>query len=278
MIFETFETFETFENIDVLLYHESEAMKFRLPRKIKYLRKARHWHGHGIHSPFLFYLVSKVIESKRQYPAYRILRFQKKHILNTVKELNNPSEIIYKDIPVQTLTGKKKLFKNVELGYRYGKLLLRLVNEFKPAAICCYGPTFGMNLLYLALANEKSSLNILFSDVLLPDLIKVEIEKFHISNIKLLTEQDLLSCSHEFVFINLPFLPEETKKIILLKLNVSGEDDVIIIRGIHKSLAMEALWGDLIKERKVRVSLDLYEIGILLFRKKLQKQHFVLRF
>jgi hypothetical protein len=52
----------------------------------------------------------------------------------------------------------------------------------------------------------------------------------------------------------------------------------MIIRGIHRSAEMENIWQEVIKEKKVKVSLDLYEIGILLFRKKLQKQHFILRF
>jgi hypothetical protein len=52
----------------------------------------------------------------------------------------------------------------------------------------------------------------------------------------------------------------------------------VIIRGIHESNRMESIWKDLIKNSRVRVSLDLFEIGIAIFSEKLQKEDFVLKF
>ncbi len=252
-------------------------MKFRLPRKIKYLRKARHWHGHGIHSPYLFHLVTEVIEDKKKYPAYSILRSQKKKITSRVKEISHESEIKYNGASIQDLIGKKKIFKNIELGYRYGKLLLRLVNEFKPSSVYCYGPTFGLNLLYLALADENIPVKTNLSDPLLNQLCRETLHGIPVTNVDF--ESDTHSSGiPEFVFINLSFLPKEAKELIQLKMSLCGDNDVMIVRGIHKSAEMESLWQEVIKEKKVRVSLDLYEIGILLFREKLQKQHFILRF
>jgi hypothetical protein len=250
-------------------------MKFRLPRRLKYLRKARHWHGHGIHSPFLFYLVTRVIEDKRQYPAYRIIRSLKEKILNQLKERENPCDLLINAASLPDRVSKNKLFKKVELGYRYGKLLLRLINEFKPSSVFLYGPTFGMNLLYLALADQKPSVYVINFRTqerthLLPEIPE--------SKISFEQESKVFSRVQEFSFINFPFNPQETKRIIEAKMKLNGEDDVMIIRGIHKSAAMEALWRELITDKRIRVSLDLYEIGILLFRNRLQKQHFVIRF
>lgn len=253
-------------------------MKFRLPRKIKYLRKARHWHGHGIHSPYLFRLVTEVIEDKKQYPGYRIIRFQKSMITARVKELNHQKEITYNSAPLQSLIGKKKLFKNIELGYRYGKLMLRLVKEFKPTSVHYYGPTFGLNLLYLALADENITVNSFIADPPLNQFCEESIKSIPITNVRFQPSASKDPGIQEFVFINLFFLPGETRNKIQQKLKLIGDNDVMIIRGIHRSAEMENIWQEVIKEKKVKVSLDLYEIGILLFRKKLQKQHFILRF
>jgi hypothetical protein len=253
-------------------------MKLRLPRKIKYLRKARHWHGHGIHSPYLFRLVSEVIEDKKQHPVYRIIRSQKNQITNRVKEFNHETQITYNNIPLQSWIGKKKLFKNIELGYRYGKLMLRLVREFKPSSVFCYGPTFGLNLLYLALADENIPVKTFIPDSSLKQICRDSLDNIPVTNVSFQSSESKDPYIQEFVFINLFFLPEEAWNKIQLKLRLCGDNDVMIIRGIHKSAEMESLWQEVIKEKKVRVSLDLYEIGILLFRKKLQKQHFILRF
>jgi hypothetical protein len=253
-------------------------MKFRLPRKIKYLRKARHWHGHGIHSPFLFYLITKIIENKKQLSVYRIIRSHKKQLMNRIKEAGDPELLTYQGIPLQSLLGKRKLFKNVELGYRYGKLLLRLIREFKPSSVWFCGPTFGLNLLYLALADEDTPVNSLMQDPLMDQICKEEMRSLSITNLNIKPIQSPELNPSEFVFINLFFLPSEAREKIQLKMKFCGADDVMIIRGIHKSAEMENLWQEVIREKKVRVTLDLYEIGVILFRKKLQKQHFILRF
>jgi hypothetical protein len=186
-------------------------MKFRLPRKIKYLRKARHWRGHGIHSPYLFRLVTEVIEDKKQYPGYRIIRFQKSMITARVKELNHQKEITYNSAPLQSLIGKKKLFKNIELGYRYGKLMLRLVREFKPSSVCYYGPTFGLNLLYLALADENITVNSFIADPPLNQFCEESIKSIPITNVRFQPSASKDPGIQEFVFINLFFLPGETR-------------------------------------------------------------------
>jgi len=164
------------------------------------------------------------------------------------------------------------------LGFRYWKLLLRLVNEFKPKYVSCYGPTFGINLLYPALADKNITVNYAQTDSLFNELCQETLQLASVSNVNFVKEDELAQSVQEFVFINLPFLPKETLKIFNTKIESFGDDDVMIIRGIHKSGEMESVWNRLIKESKVRVSLDLYEIGIILFRKNLQKEHFVLRF
>jgi hypothetical protein len=219
-----------------------------------------------------------VIEDKKLYRSYGVLRSQKKFILNKLKETENPGDIIFNDISLQNISSKKKLFKNVELGYRYGKLLVRLIKEFNPSSIFFYGPTFGMNLLYLALANPNVPVFGIGYNSQNDEHWTEMLETIPTSNLHFASEMEIASKIQEFVFINYSFMPQETKRLMELKLKFTGPDDVVIIRGIHKSEAMEDLWKEIIKDRRIRVSLDLYEIGILLFRKKLQKQHFILRF
>lgn len=57
-----------------------------------------------------------------------------------------------------------------------------------------------------------------------------------------------------------------------------SERSVVIIPHIHASKNSLDRWESLIKNDSVRVSMDLFFIGILLFRKELTKQNFLLRF
>jgi hypothetical protein len=253
-------------------------MKFRIARKLYYLKKARHRHGHGIHSPFLFCLITNVIENYKHLLAYNILRDQHERLSNLVKNNKAQPGIQTFSDSILKCSGRKSLFKAVELPLRYGRLLFRLINEFKPNNISCYGPSFGMNFLYLALPDDRIHVSCYQSENCLHQICNETLKDAGIKNVEYPDNQDMEDESSEFVFINLPYLPDEIDKLVKAQLVSSCENNVLIIRGIHDSERMELIWNELIKNKRVRVSLDLFEIGIILCLKKLQKEHFVLRF
>lgn len=56
------------------------------------------------------------------------------------------------------------------------------------------------------------------------------------------------------------------------------KEHIVVLTGIHRSAAHTWSWNDVCNETAVKMSMDLYDIGLLFFRKEfLVKQHFVLR-
>jgi predicted O-methyltransferase YrrM len=55
-------------------------------------------------------------------------------------------------------------------------------------------------------------------------------------------------------------------------------DTVFVFDDIHYSPEMEQAWDQIIGNDRVRVSLDFFHMGWVLFRKELSKQHFILRY
>jgi hypothetical protein len=56
------------------------------------------------------------------------------------------------------------------------------------------------------------------------------------------------------------------------------ENDIVLIEQIHKTEQCEAYWQNMIQQTNASLSIDLFDIGILFFRKDfLVKQHFVLQ-
>lgn len=253
-------------------------MRFRIARKLHYLKKARYRHGHGIHSPFLFRLITDVIENKKRLPAYKILRDQRDRLSDFIKQEKGRSGIQTFSDSILISSGRRNLFKAVELPLRYGKLLFRLINEFNPKNISCFGPTFGLNLLYFALSDNSTPVNFFQADNYLQPIIQETLKDAEVQNVKPRSWETPLNEFADFIFINFPFSPVETDSLIKAQLVSNGDNEVIIIRGIHESGQMESIWNDLIKNNKVRVSLDLFEIGIILFRKNLQKENFIFKY
>jgi len=55
-------------------------------------------------------------------------------------------------------------------------------------------------------------------------------------------------------------------------------EDIIIIRDIHTTAHNSKVWKRLASHTNVTMSIDLYKIGLLLFRKEFKvKQHFILK-
>ena len=60
---------------------------------------------------------------------------------------------------------------------------------------------------------------------------------------------------------------------------ILGNERIIVVPHIHRSGGHTRAWRQLVKSDHVQMSIDLYEIGLLLSRKEFkEKQHFVLKY
>jgi hypothetical protein len=223
-------------------------MKFRTISRINYLKKARHRRGHGIHSPFLFYLITEVIENKERLPQFK-----------SFKLLN------------------KELYKKIELPEKYRQIVFHLIREFKPSSIIHYGPTLGFDLAILATANIDSRVYQVNNDPFCELISKRLLNDSAIVNIQFVPENSIPEINPEFVLLNCFNNSDLSQSLIQNYINQHSDDGVLIIRGIHESKEMEAIWKEAIASQSIRVSLDLFAIGIILFRKGLQKENFILK-
>ena len=253
-------------------------MKFRTISRLIYLKRARHRHGHSIHSPFLFYLVTKVIENKSKQPEYAIFKTLKTNTLILLDKLSEQSLLpVYHQFSIRH-SKTRKLYKKVELPLRYGKVIFQLIREFQPSTIVSYGPALGTNLTLMAMANNKNFVYQVVDNSSCELLCKELLKETAISNIQFVSDHSMLKDNPDFVMINFSNKPDETLIAANQYLKVHGDDGVLIIKGIHESKEMETIWQTITLNESVRVTLDLFEIGIALFRNGLQKENFVLKY
>lgn len=253
-------------------------MKFHTLSWLKYLIKARHRGGHGIHSPFLYRLITEVIEDKRkylEYDVYNILNAKSSTLLPDSSVTFTQETNLHLDY---SSTEPGKLIKKTELPAKFGKMAFRLIREFHPSAVIHYGPSLGPILAAMALADNSvpvyqisdSPENDIFTAAFLKDSA--------FPNIHFLPCDSQFSVNKSFVLINYPDAPDRSRLLIQRLLALHGDDDVLIIRGIHQSKGMELIWQELIGSPLVHVSIDQFEIGIVLFRTGLQKENFIHRY
>jgi hypothetical protein len=247
-------------------------MDYRLKKRIIYFLKARHRKGHGIHSPFLFRLITQVIENGGYFSAYPVLKAADENVKNMLEILDVET---YKPIEWQKFSSHR--IKQIhKLPSKYDRLLFRLVNDFKPERIDFYGSTFGLTLMALALADGRIVVKAQVENDHFRSFCRRLIEIYEVENIEI-TETGKPTAA-DFVVIQNPLDPCSCDRILSTVLLQPDFQGVVVVSGIHTSPAMEAFWDSYKCNPAVRVTMDLFEIGLFICKKELQKEEFVLRF
>jgi predicted O-methyltransferase YrrM len=262
--------------------------KWRLAFKyIKYWFTASNDRGHGTHSPFLFHFITKVLNDKKLYPEYVKVEDQRKQLLKvethlTLKDFGAGSSVSKTD--QRTIAS---IAKNSAKPKKYGQLLFRMVKEYQPLTILELGTSLGITTSYLALANTGAKVISLEGADEVAKVATSNFNKLGVENVNLINgdfDNTLSSVidsltSVDFIFIDGNHRQEPTERYFNELLTKVNNDSMIIFDDIHWSKEMEASWETVKCHPDVRCTIDLFFIGIILFRKEfMAKQHFTIRF
>jgi predicted O-methyltransferase YrrM len=260
----------------------------KLPFAIKYIR---YWlsakTAHGIHSPFVFALYNEVIHTKSNYYSYDKIEQLRKKLLLSKKEIN------VTDLGAGK-SGKRTIAQIAERSAKnakYCQLLFRLVNHFKPEIILELGTSLGISTCYLASADPNSKVITIEG---CPDTAaeaKKNFESLGLKNIESITgnfdvtlQQKLHSGLKtkdsilDLVFFDGNHKKEPTLNYFRQCLDHANNDSVFIFDDIHWSDEMEETWEEIKKHPKVTVTIDLFFLGLVFFRKEQSKEDFKIRY
>ena len=240
----------------------------------------------GVHPPFLFDLVTEVFENNKINEDYLQLEALKQ------KLMKDQGIIPVTDLGAGTTSG---LGSNRRISYiartsskpaKYGRLLYRLSEYFKPATILELGTSLGFSSAYLALGNPSSKVITIEGCPNIAKLAQSNFNQLNIQNIHLVTgnfDEKLPAILNElqridFVFIDGNHKEEPTINYFEQCLSKADNETVFIIDDIHWSEGMENAWNKASNHPLVTLSIDLFSMGIIFIKKELTKQHFIIRF
>lgn len=73
--------------------------------------------------------------------------------------------------------------------------------------------------------------------------------------------------------------PADWMNLFNSHINTFKNERAVVITGIHKTAAHAAAWKAICADDRVRLSIDVYGLGMLFFRKEFkEKQHFILKY
>jgi predicted O-methyltransferase YrrM len=238
---------------------------------------------HGVHSPFVFDLVTKCFYNKKSKPEYSVLKSYRTSLL----ENKNSIEVTDFGAGSRVFKSNKrqvsKIAQTAGISSKRAELLYRIVHYFQPESILEIGTSLGLATSAISLGNPKAKITTLEGCENTLGIAKSQLEKFNFSNIEYVTTEfsSYLSTTPLSTFHLIYFDGNHQKQATLdyfeLLLPTITNESIWIFDDIHWSADMEEAWEIIKNNEKVIVTIDTFQWGILFFRTEQRKEHFVIR-
>lgn len=250
--------------------------------KHRFTSKSRH----GTHSPFVYKLTDEVIYDFNAKSDYKSIEAQRKKLFNddsliTVTDLGAGSHL-NKNRTKQV----KQIAKNALKNPRLAQLIYRLAKDNQPKSIIELGTCLGITSAYLSKACPEADVITIEG---CPETAKVAYKNFQeleLDNVELrvgnfdtllpgVIEQE---AKLDFVYVDGNHRKEATLNYFNWCLPKVHEGSLLIFDDIYWSEGMKEAWEEIKRHPEVTVTVDLFWIGLVYFKKGQAKEHFKIKF
>lgn len=254
---------------------------------IRYYLTASNGKGHGIHSPFVFDFITRVLNDKGHFQAYDAVEEHRKRLLT------NTQLLTIEDFGAGSASGNKnqktvrEIAKNAAKPKKLGQLLFRISRYYQPASMIELGTSLGISAAYLGIGHPSGLLVTCEGSPAIAAFAKDNLAAMNVLNSSVYTGNFddtlplLLAGSNQ---VDLAFIDGNHRKIPTLRyfeelLQKISNEGILIFDDIHWSADMEAAWKEIKAHPAVMLTIDLFFIGLVFFSPSFKiKQHFVIRF
>ena len=238
---------------------------------------------HGVHSPFVYDLITRCLYDKTYYEPYKQLKSYRKALLS------NPQKLIISDLGAGSKNSQTKerslneLAKTSGSSLKRAKRLYRMVRYLKPKQILELGTSLGIATQAMALGAKDTMVTSIEGCPSLSAFAKQQLDTFQIKNVQLkvgdfkdqlpvVTQQ-----AWDLIFFDGNHQKEATLHYFEQLLPTAHNDTVFIFDDIYWSKAMTEAWNTIIQHPKVSVTVDTFHWGLVFFKKELTKENFKIR-
>jgi predicted O-methyltransferase YrrM len=253
---------------------------------VAYLIGSSNGKGHGIHSPFVFEFVQKVLNDRSEYPEYADVERLRKRLLtdNTpipMEDYGAGSRLAPSSLSIS------EIVRHIAKSPKYGALLYRIVRFYKPHYVLELGTSLGISTAYLASADKTSVVVTGEGNYAVASHAKENFAALGLTNVRIITgnfDNTLPEMVSAIPHVDLAFIDANHRKKPTITyfnelLKKVAPNSIVIFDDIHWSREMEQAWSEIKRHPSVMLTLDLFFFGIIFFRPEFKvKQHFTIRF
>ncbi|MDE5421312.1 hypothetical protein L3073_03755 [Ancylomarina sp. DW003] len=241
-------------------------LKYQMQKRITRLI-SKHYKGFGIDSPYIYHLIRNVIEAKMHYYPFKKLDRQCQTMLSILK-----AKSMNENLSREEALWFKSEFDHLKTCTKLNRFLFRLANFVNPDKIVFLGNDSGLSLSYLAKIDSRKKISCWGSHNYSREFSSLILKEHAVTNLEFsdlnLTGNFLIDFVHISRTVDSSVLSE-------FEMNIEtylNQEAFLVIENINKDEARNAFWNRMKQSNFFNVSLDLFDVGILIARKGLKKQ------
>jgi len=238
---------------------------------------------HGVHSPFVFDLITKCFYNKKQLNAYQKLNQYRSELLKNrnsiqVTDFGAGSRVFKSNIRVISA-----IAKTAGVTKKRAQLLSRLSQYFDFDTVLELGTSLGLASTAIAYGNPKTKITTLEGCPETSKIAQLQFKKYQLDNIiPIITDFSSFlknnTLTYDLVYLDGNHQKKATLKYFNILIDSTNKDSVFIFDDIHWSKEMEEAWEEIKNHPKVTITIDTFFWGFVFFRTETKhKEHFIIR-
>ncbi len=241
---------------------------------------------HGVHSPFVYDLVTKCFHDKTNYPEYEVLKNYRNSLLENINTIEVTDFGAGSRVFNSNTREISKIAKTAGISPKNAELLFRITHYFQPEHILEIGTSLGLATSALSNGNKNAQISTLEGCPKTQEQAKLQFQVSNLDtkNIEFINTEfssylkncQLSTVNYQFIYFDGNHSKKATLEYFELLLSTATNDSVWIFDDIHWSADMEEAWEIIKNHPQVTVTIDTFQWGIVFFRKEQEKEHFII--
>ena len=239
---------------------------------------------HGIHSPFVYDLVTQCFYNSTPHSSYTILNDYRNELLK------DKSRIQVTDFGAgsRSFRSQKRKISQIArtagISLRHAYLLNRIVRYFNMHAVLELGTSLGIGSCAMASAYEQCRVTTIEG---CPETAKVAqntLRTYNLQNCKVINTtfdtylNTLTNEKFDLIYIDGHHSKQPTLRYFEKLIDHTKSTSIMIFDDIYWSPDMESAWNTIKTHPEVTLTIDIFSKGLVFFKEVKAKQHFTIRF
>jgi len=259
---------------------------YRVTRYLKYLFVSVNRRGHGIHSPFVFDIVNRVFRNKTDPALVYSIEKIRERLIRDKRTIHVTDLGAGAEKSLNIMRKVSDIARTSAVSEKYGKLLANMAAEFGGPLVVEFGTSLGISTMYLASACGETSVFSMEGCQETAEIAGVNFKEAGLKNIRLEVgpfEESIPLIISQGIRPGLVFIDGNHRKKPLLDYfekmaEISDNNSVIIIDDISYSREMEEAWNEIKQSGRVSLTIDIFRMGIVFFRKGVCRNDYIIRY